>query len=105
MPALGAFSNVWNTALHILRQKGYQVWTDETQDTWYAERDGWDYTGNDPIQLLGLVAIYESVAPTCFEPYWWLVNTPGPLEIEAPSTIEPRYKPVWEKPREDETTA
>jgi len=36
-----------------------------------AERDGFSLSGDNPIELLGLVAIYEEIRPTEDRPYWW----------------------------------
>jgi hypothetical protein len=76
MPALGAYTNVLNTALVILQRKGFRVWSDEKEENWYAEKDGWDFMADDPIQLLGLVAIFEHQRPTEFSEYWWQLQEP-----------------------------
>ena len=43
--------------------------------TWRAERNGYDFAADDPIELLGLTAVYEFKNPA--EPptnYWWVVE-------------------------------
>ena len=75
MPALSEHSNVYNTALVILRQKGFQLWQDEHEQYW-AERDGWDFCAESPTSLLGLVAIFEHSAPKEPTEYWWRQREP-----------------------------
>jgi hypothetical protein len=95
MPALGAYANVLNTALIVLRDKGFRVWTDQAQDNWYGEREGWDFVADDPIQLLGLVAIYEQRKPQGYSEYWWRLEEPWLIE-QVPSQ-PPEYVPVWKR--------
>jgi hypothetical protein len=71
MPALSEHVNVDATALHVLRAKGFQLWYDESLGRYGAERDGWDFLAESPCALLGLVAIYEHVAPAQWTEYWW----------------------------------
>ncbi|MFO0550973.1 MAG: hypothetical protein U0271_21460 [Polyangiaceae bacterium] len=71
MPALSEYSNVYNTALLVLRAKGFQLWYDEKQARYWAEKDGWDFSADSPCALLGLVAILEFTAPSEFREYWW----------------------------------
>ncbi len=80
MPAFSAYLNVWNTCLVILQQKGFRTWTDEEQNNFYAEKDGWDYIADDPIQLLGLVAIHEYHKPVSYKEYWWRITDPQLIE-------------------------
>jgi hypothetical protein len=95
MPALGAYSNVLNTALVVLERKGFRVWSDEAQENWYAERDGWDFIADDPIQLLGLVSIFEHRKPTEFREYWWQLQEP--YLIDNVPKAPPDYVPVWKR--------
>jgi hypothetical protein len=95
MPALGAYANVWDSALAVLEEKGYAVWA--TGDLVHAEKDGWDFTADDPIALLGLVAIYEHRAPGSYAEYWWKA-APRHGSADLP-TEPPAYTPVWQKPR------
>ena len=76
MPALGAYANVFNTALVILQHKGFRVWTSESETEWFVEREGWDFMADDPIQLLGLVSIYEFQRPAAYQEYWWQHQDP-----------------------------
>ena len=95
MPALGAYLNVFNTALVVLQQKGFRVWTNDTEDEWFAERAGWDFIADDPIQLLGLVSIYDHRSPTEFREYWWQYQEPW--LIESVSKTRPDYISVWQR--------
>jgi hypothetical protein len=76
MPALSEYSNVYNTALLILQQKGFQVWYDERTSRFWAEKDGWDFTAESPCGLLGVVAIYEFRQPSAWREYWWREEGP-----------------------------
>ena len=71
MPALFEYSNVYASALQILKEKGYQLWFDSSENIFWAERDGWDFASESPCGLLGLVALYEYRAPTEYKEYWW----------------------------------
>ena len=95
MPALSSYPNVWNTALVVLRDKGFRVWTDADQTAWFAERGGWDLLADDPIQLLGLVAIFEHRMPRQFREYWWQLDEPDLLS-EVPQ-VAPEFQPVWKR--------
>ena len=71
MPALSDYTNVYNTALAALKQKGYQLWYDAALELFGAEKNGWDFLADTPSALLGMVAIYESSAPEQYSEYWW----------------------------------
>ena len=82
--SLGSHANVYNTCLRILRQRGYALRLDydradgdeHESPLWIAERDGFRFTADNAIELLGLTAVYEDVKPPKDEPYWWTVNGP-----------------------------
>jgi len=76
MAALSEHSNVYNTALIVLTQKGYQLWYDEGTDDYCAEKDGWDFRSPTPCGLLGLVAIFEYKRPDALTEYWWRESGP-----------------------------
>lgn len=96
MPALGEYSNVYNTALLILQQKGFRTWYDEQTSLYGCERDGWDFLADSPTGLLGLVAIFEFKQPTVFREYWWREEGPQ-LYANLPKK-PPDYTPVWQRP-------
>lgn len=70
MAALGDAGNVQNTALSILKDKGYQIWQDKDGE-YGAEKDGWDFYAGSPVTLLGLIAIYEFKKPYQYKLDWW----------------------------------
>lgn len=76
MPALSEHTNVYNTSLLILQQKGFQLWYDDGARCFCAERDGWDFMSESPCGLLGLVAIFEQKGPTEWREYWWREDGP-----------------------------
>ncbi len=78
--ALGSHFNVWNTCLHILQQRGFAISVNGEVDAdgswptellWTAEKDGFRFMGDNPIELLGLVGVYDHVQPAEDAPYWW----------------------------------
>jgi hypothetical protein len=71
MPTLSEYTNVYGTALRVLMDKGYQVWFDRKTNLFWAERDGWDFVGDSPTGLLGVIAIFEHRSPTEYKEYWW----------------------------------
>jgi hypothetical protein len=96
MPTLSEYSNVYNTALVVLQQKGFQVWYDEALDAYLAERDGWDFQSETPCGLLGLVAIFEYKQPDAYGEYWWKEDDPA-LYGNLPERPLREYIPVWKK--------
>lgn len=57
---------------------------DEHPDVFRAEKDGFVLLADNPIELLGLAAIYEDVRPSEHRPYWWSIDD-GPDEDKAPT--------------------
>jgi GrpB-like predicted nucleotidyltransferase (UPF0157 family) len=83
MASLGSHANVWNTCLALLHQKGYRVQVsldpeDGPSHGWFAEKADFSFAADNPIELLGLVAIFEEVKPADDRPYWWHVSGEGP---------------------------
>ncbi len=90
MPSLSEYINVDNTALNVLKQKGFNLWYDENSELFCAEKDGWDFMAESPCGLLGIVAIYEWKRPEVYSEYWWKISEPdlsGTLNREAPKYI------------------
>ncbi len=79
MPDLSSHLNVYNTALVILERKGWSLSFDKPRDVWFAKRDGWELLADDPMQLLGLVRIYEHHSPNTKQEYWWKLDEPNVL--------------------------
>jgi hypothetical protein len=62
---LATAGNVLVPAYLALKQKGFRVWcvkssSDTELETWYAEDEGRHFCAEDPLSLLGLVAIQET---------------------------------------------
>ena len=86
MASLSSWPNVYNTCLRILRQRRYRLWVEGELDAdgcypsdmaWMAEKNGVTFHADNPIELLGLTAVYEyHGAPVDVEPYWWSVEVP-----------------------------
>ena len=93
MPALSSYPNVENTALLVIRSKGFRVWTDDGQQHWFAERDGWDFMADTPTELLGLVAIFEFHRPQQYREYWWRIAEP--FLLDSTPTQPPDYRPIY----------
>lgn len=87
VPTLSQSSNVYRAAVSVLHAKGFQVWCERSAGTYFAERDGWDFCADDPVALLGLVALFEARAPAEYREYWWRMEAEsGPVELpEAPA--------------------
>jgi hypothetical protein len=81
--SLYSHANVYNTCLRILRSRGFapRVEGELTADgcyptsaQWFAEKEGFSFIADNPVELLGLVAIYDHVHPEDDRPYWWAVD-------------------------------
>ncbi len=66
MASLSSHANVHNTCLRILRQRGYRLWVEGELDedgmypndlAWMAEKNGYTFHADNPIELLGLTGI------------------------------------------------
>lgn len=99
MTTLGSAPNVYDTCLRLLRKRGYSLCVKKTRaegyPMWIAEKDGFKFVGDNPIELLGLTAIYEEVLPVdaaSAPSYWWRIegdNISGELIDAAPA-----YQPI-----------
>lgn len=90
MPTLSEYSNVYGTALHVLRDKGYQVWFEPSNNLYWAERDGWDFASESPCGLLGVAAIYEHRKPPVYKEYWWRQEELDPRHLpQQPTPYRP----------------
>jgi hypothetical protein len=97
MPALGEYVNVYSSALATLAQKGYQVWYNSKSELFCAEKDGWDFIAENPISLLGLIGIYESLSPLEYSEYWW--RREGPDHEHLPGSPQPYTSVIAKKTR------
>ncbi|MBL8009218.1 MAG: hypothetical protein JNJ64_01320 [Flavobacteriales bacterium] len=75
---LSSYINVYNTCLVLLRRKGYRI-TLEMEEMWTAEKDGFVFKADNPIELLGLVGIREELKPVADIEYWWKLDEPNVL--------------------------
>lgn len=92
MPTLFGYSNVYNTCILMLRRKGWRVWLEgkgTDAEVLWAERDGWDLVGQNPLELLGLVHIFEHKQPKTFAEYWWRED--GPQLYQRVPQRRPKY--------------
>ena len=87
MPDISAYPNVFNTALVVIESKGFSVHFDQSKEWWYAKKGEWEFLADDPIQLLGLVSIYEYHSPKEKKEYWWKIDEPDLFE-----KLDPRKK-------------
>lgn len=84
MATLSSHANMYNTCLRILRREGYRLWVQPKSDKngtvipraliWWAEKAGYEFSASNPIELLGLVSIYELKQPSEYQHYWWQVE-------------------------------
>ena len=95
MPALGEYVNVYNSALQVLEDKGFRVWIDKHANMFCAERSGWDFMAENPISLLGLVAMLEYRSPDVYKEYWW--KSEGSLDYRTLPEGPPNYISVTKR--------
>lgn len=83
MVAIASARNVYNTCLRIFRARGFELWIEERgentngmEDVFYFAKKGeFDFAAPNPIELLGLAAIYEYKNPQKPpDSYWWMVE-------------------------------
>jgi hypothetical protein len=79
MPQLSSYPNVFNTCLVLLKRDGFGLEYDKGGDVWIAEKNGFSFKADNPIELLGLVSIYEKLHPTEPSEYWWQISEPNIL--------------------------
>jgi hypothetical protein len=81
--SLGSHFNVYNSCLIILCDCGFYIEAQgeidaelcyPTDSSWIAEKDGFRFIADNPIELLGLVRIYDYVKPKEDLPYWWRIE-------------------------------
>ena len=81
--SLSSNFNVYNTCLRILRVRGFELHVEgelsadgcyPADAVWIAEKAGFRFMAHNPIELLGLAAIYDHVQPAENRSYWWLVE-------------------------------
>lgn len=80
MTQLSSYPNVFNTCLVLLRREGFNLAYDKANDVWKAERNEFQFKADNPIELLGLVSIYQKLQPKDQKEYWWQINEPNILD-------------------------
>ena len=82
---LASHANVYNTCLRILRQRGFSLRLSgellpdgsyPPDPHWIAEKAGFYFCADNPIELLGLTAVYDHVQLASDKSYWWEVDGP-----------------------------
>lgn len=82
---LWSHPNVYNTCLRILRSRGFELEVRGEPEPdgcypvachWIARKGDFYFCGDNPIELLGLVAVYDHVQPAGDTSYWWSVKGP-----------------------------
>jgi hypothetical protein len=82
---LSSHANVYNTCLRILRHRGFDLRLEgellpdgsyPPDPLWIAEKSGFRFCADNPIELLGLTAVYDHVHPATNKSYWWRVEGP-----------------------------
>lgn len=77
---LGSHPNVYSTCLFIMETRGYALKVEGELDEdgcypidklWLAEKGGFRFVAENPIELLGLIAIYDQIQPKADISYWW----------------------------------
>jgi hypothetical protein len=76
MADLSAYLNVYNTALVVIERKGWSLRFEKSPERWFAKKGDWELLADDPMQLLGLVAIHEHHSPKAKAEYWWKIDEP-----------------------------
>jgi len=80
---LGSHLNVYNSCLFILRERGFKLEINDEPNAdgsyssdvlWCAEKDGFRFMADNPIELIGLIAVYDYVKPEEDKPYWWHIE-------------------------------
>ncbi len=86
--ALSSHANVNNSCLLILRRRGWELSLEGERDEygsyipeslwWTAVKNDYRLGAYNPIELLGLAAIYDFKQPSGPpESYWWVVDGPN----------------------------
>lgn len=82
---LSSYPNVHNTCLILLERKGYVLRCEMPEENWIAEKDGFKFFADNPIELLGLVAIRQELQPAADTEYWWKLDEPDLFSKLCPS--------------------
>ena len=63
MTSITAAGNTYNPCLLVLQKKGFELRAEELDNgsLWCASKDGRKFSGYSPPELLGIVAMWESL--------------------------------------------
>lgn len=74
--------NVFSTAIRIAERNGWEISTRKLEGSdsyeWSASKEDREVVANNPIELVGLIKIYEEQYSGSHEPYWWKVDGDKP---------------------------
>ena len=84
MKYLSSYLNVYNTALVLIQRSGFHCEHNKHDDTWVAVRKECRLQADNPVELLGLVSVYEKRAGTDDGEYWWRIDSPDLLKLLDP---------------------
>jgi hypothetical protein len=69
---------LFNTSLFLIKKHGFTIrYEKKGSKFWIAEKNGFRFVGDNPLDLLGLVAIYLEIKPKEESEYWWKLDEPN----------------------------
>ena len=77
MSQLSSYPNVYNTCLVWLDRDGFELSYDKVREMWCAKNDSISLQADNPIELLGLAAIWQKTRPKSEGEYWWQISEPN----------------------------
>ncbi|MFT3776495.1 MAG: hypothetical protein QM820_64970 [Minicystis sp.] len=82
MPDLSSHPNVYETCLRVLADRGWRASLSprdvDEDDIWRATKGDVELWADNPIELLGLVGVWEARWPGEYVPWWWTRGNTGP---------------------------
>jgi hypothetical protein len=73
---LSSYPNVFNTCLVLLHRQNFSLRYEKGRDVWLAEKNGFKFQADNPIELLGLATIYGEINPSADLEGWWNIDQP-----------------------------
>lgn len=70
----------------LLRRAGFNLRYDASKEQWFAEYRDFIFRADNPIELLGLTAIYRDINPSTPSEDWWQINDPDILSELDPGS-------------------
>ncbi len=81
---LSSYLNVYNTCLVILKRRGFKLRFELPAENWIAEKDGFMFLADNPIELLGLVGLHDYIKPESDTEDWWKIDQPDLIKELLP---------------------